>query len=204
MVKMLRGTAVWAVGLAIIVLAPVSTSAQVINTDMGATERVWAFKSSPGTHPVAFVWIPTLSVFDAELFLIGECYREDSLGEPVGRHRVIFKNIVLVGVDSENSVEAVRSAQRIRNGFQKRLAAWALTDAARDLFADDSSILVVGEISVTRKVDAWDELTCGLGVTEILDVSTLSSAIETRPFEGALQVAFDADVPRLLKLPSDE
>lgn len=185
----------------IALLLPATARGQAINTDIGLTDRTWTFKASPGTDMIIFAWIPVLSVFDAEIFLIGECYRVDDEGEPVGKHRVIFKNIMLVGVDSENSVEATRSSQRIKNGLQKRQAVWGLTEAARMLFSADSAILVAGEIAVTRRVDAWDELTCGLGVMEILDVGTATTATGSERFEGSLMPVKGAQLPRLFEIP---
>ncbi len=178
-----------------------AASGQEINTDYGVTERSWISRSSPGTDLVVFAWIPELSVFEADLFLVGECYRADSSDEPVGTHRAIFNNIELVGVDSGNTVDAVRISKRIRNGIQKQLAVWGLTDAARAQFSGDRSILVAGEIRVTKRVEAWDVLTCGLGVMELFDPNQFASAVRTGTFEGPLMPAHGAEIPRLLRIP---
>lgn len=142
-------------------------------------------------------------MFDAELFLMGECYREDSLGEPLGRHRVVFRNIVLVGVDSGNEVGAEKASQRIRDGIQKEPVAWYLTDAARALFAADSAVLVAGEIKVGKRVDPWDVLVCGLGVMEMLDIEGLAAAAASAGFDGGPLTAVEGvELPRLLRVPA--
>ncbi len=187
----------------IALLVPGAALGQVISYDLGITERSWLFRSLPGIDPVIFAWIPEHSVFDAELFLIGECYRENDLGEPVGRHRVVFKKILLVGVDSGNEVGAVRVSKRIRDGIQKEQAVWYLTDAARALFPEDSAILVSGEIKVGKRVDPWDILVCGLGVMEMLDVEGLAVAAGSAGFDGGPLTAVEGvDLPRLLRVPA--
>ena len=101
-------------------LSPSAAIGQVISTDYGISERTWAFsKASPGTDRIIFAWTPTLSVFDAVQFLVGECNRTDSSDEPTGKHKVIFKNILLSGVDSGNSFEVSSISRRIKKGLQR-------------------------------------------------------------------------------------
>lgn len=185
----------------VVALLPGLVSGQIINTDMGTTERTFSFFNlKPGTDQIIFAWIPIIQVSGAEQFLIGECARLNDQGEPVGNHNVTFKNLTLIGVDSGNAVEATKIKKKIKKGIQTRRAVWLLTPAARSLFSSDSSILVGGEVTVSKKVKSFDDVICGIGVTEILDLggASKSAAVDER-FEGPLVETDRQDLPRLLR-----
>jgi len=182
----------------VVIGAPAGAAVPVVSIDSGFIERAWLATAKPKTDAVAFIWIPSSSLFDAELFLLGECSRFDGFGIPTGSHKVTFKNIVLTGVDSGNEVLAATGKERLTNGVQVEQAVWILTAAARDLFADDSTILVTGQIKVNKKVDPFDEVQCALGVAEVQEFAggPLEAPLGA---DGRLPTVRGLDLPRVLR-----
>lgn len=156
--------------LATVTAGAVSAATPAINSDSGSSERTWASNANAGTDLVAFVWQPELPIGGTLYVVYGECSRDDDTGLPRGKHKVIFKNLQLQGIDSGNAIGAVTQKEAIKNGVQKNLALWDLTPF-RDRFASDSAVLVTGQVLVKKKVAAFDILACDYGVVEIADAA---------------------------------
>ena len=197
---MYRATAV-AVLLAnlVVIGAPVGAAVPVVSIDSGRTDRAWLVGTKPGTDEVAFVWLRSLPLDDAIFFLIGECIRFDQFGLPTGANKVTFKNIVLIGAESGNEVPAATAAERLVGGVQRDLVTWVLTDAARALFRGDTAVLVTGNIKVSKRVDAFDEVMCELAVGELLE--TGGQPLAAQSFDGGLPIVRGVELPRLLTTP---
>lgn len=167
--------------------------------DQGRSVRTWAFSAAkPGWDEVIFLWTPGQPLGNTEQFLVGECLRLDGSGVPVGNHKVTLDDIVLLGIDTGNMVEATLQKKTMRGGYQTQQAVWLLTTSARALFAQDSAVLVAGRVKVSKRVATWDVLTCAIGVQEILDVGGAQLPIAE---QGSLPVVDGLNLPRLLEVP---
>ena len=153
---------------AALMAGPALAAVPAIHSDSGSSERTWSSPTNPGTEPVTFVWHPLRPVATTFYVIYGECLRSDDAGVPRGKHKVVFKNLQLFGLDSENAVGAANQTEVIKNGVQRNLALWDLTPFS-DRFANDSAVLVTGEVQVKKKIAASDILACDLGVVELVD-----------------------------------
>jgi hypothetical protein len=154
--------------LAAAIAGPALAAVPAIHSDSGSSERTWSSNTNPGTEQVTFVWHPQRPIGTTFYVGYGECSRSDDTGEPRGNHKVVFKNLELRGVDSDNVVGLPTRTETVRNGAQVNLAFWDLTPV-RDDFASDSSVIVTGKIQVKKKIAATDILACDLGVVELLE-----------------------------------
>lgn len=156
-------------------LSPVVVSAQRLqlhNIDRGVSDRSWTYKRKPPIDAIFFGWLPALDFGSTIYYLRAKC----DIDNNKAKNKVIFQNITLLGVDSDNSVGATKASKLIKKGKGK-VALWDLTPHVSN-FLSDSAVLVSGEIKTTKQLKRFDTLTCELSVWEIIDINSLSEGTE--------------------------
>ena len=152
--------------------------AQAINIDSGVSERAWDPPSpKPDLDTIVFNWGPTRSQQDTIYFLEAFCNQVDLFGQPSGKNKVTFQNVVMLGADSDIAIAAPNQGKKVKKGIGK-IAGWDITPAI-DLFATDSSVVVAVDVKTSKPVRGDSEvmfLSCRASVYEVPAPEGMQSA----------------------------
>lgn len=159
-------------------VGPQVAAAQLLsNADNGLSERLYGRSAGLGTDQLLFFWEPELPLSSTTFGLVGFCNRIDVFGSFLGTHTATFKNVTLVGVDSENEIFLRNKKAKVRRGLTTRPAVWDITPQATSILAADSLVLVAARVKVTKRAGVGDLVTCGLAAVEI-DESIVTATTE--------------------------
>ena len=175
-VRRLLQSCVTLVALAL-VLTPGSISAAKLlaNADSGLSERLFDTRSKAGNDDIIFFWELELARGRTDYAAGGECDRVNQFGEFVGNHRVVLKNVSLIGVDSGNEIRLPRQNRRLRNGLQNSIFFWDITPEVVSFFDEDEFVVAQARVFVSKRVAALNFLSCIFGVVEI-DMGTAQAS----------------------------
>ena len=161
---------------AVTLLPTAAAGQQWLNEDSGYSERSWLFKTKPPNDLMFFTWQPELPFGSTLYFVTGQCNQYDDFGLLAGKNTVTFKNVQMVGVDSENAIGAVQQKEKIKKGEGKQ-AVWDLTPLASS-FETDRSVIVGAEVAAKKKLGGFHSIACKMAVLELLDPNSLATASE--------------------------
>lgn len=163
-----------------IVLALLSTlvpaiggASQWYKLSEGSTQRSWLSNSKAATESIVFAWIRDLPTSDTAFYAIGECVRATDAGVTVGSNKVTFRNIRLLGADSDNEASLGAKGRKMKKGIASTV--WDITDLVNAKFSRDSWVIVAGQVVLTGSVKSHDTLFCTIGTLEIRDTSALAA-----------------------------
>ena len=149
------------------------TSAQMWNIDQGTSEREWSYKRKPPVERITFSWIPALDPPTTLYFVQARCDIDDKKT----KNKVLFKNVQLTGVASDNTVRVASASKPIREG-EGEAAVWDLTPFSGKLLTDDT-VLVSAEVKARKRLKALQAMTCSLSVWELFDTNNLRLRTES-------------------------
>jgi hypothetical protein len=156
--------------VALLAMLPEVGDAQLIlNADNALSERMAGRTMRLGSDNLAFMWELELPMATTVYGVAGVCQREDAFGFLLGANKATFRNVTLIGLDSDNELTLTKTTVKLRRGLPKNVAVWEVTGAVQDLFGTDSAVLVLGRVILSKNVSAGDLVTCGLAVIEIDD-----------------------------------
>ena len=147
--------------------ASAQTSAQMWNMEEGASEREWSYNRKPPVEVITFSWILELDPLTTLYFVQARC----DIDNKKGKNRVSFRNVQLTGVVSGNTVRTPKATKSIKQG-EGKAALWDLTPLIGELLTDET-VLVSGEITASRQLQAYQAMTCSLSVWELFDTNDL-------------------------------
>jgi hypothetical protein len=165
-------------------LVPTASTAQfflsqMLNKVSGFSERYWDYSRKPPVETIMFLWQPAIDPYDTwALWLQAQCNIDRKKAK---KNRVVFENISLLGVDSDNAVGAEVVSARIKKGKGKRIT-WDLEPVMHN-FATDSAIVVTLQARVVKTLKRLDTIQCEATVLELYDVfgySTTSDRVQLR------------------------
>ena len=145
-------------------------------SDLGAFEHLYVSAGSVRPDTVQFVWLPEGSPGATAYGLVGSCehFSTTSL-RYVGNHKVTFKKVQMLGIDSGNTAKGANGKSKVKKGFPFQMAVWDLGSTGADFASSDSGILVTAQVKVSGGVSPGDSMYCYLGVVEG-DASLFSAA----------------------------
>ncbi|MCH7666340.1 MAG: hypothetical protein IH936_10490 [Acidobacteria bacterium] len=180
------------IAFAVALLSPGAASAQIFlqlwNIESVTAEREWSYKRKPPVKQLIFGWSPELDPDHTIYYLRAVC----NISGKKEKNKVFFEDVLLLGVQSDNSVGAVKQSKLIKKGKGK-VALWDLTPHVFN-FQEDSTVLVTGSVRLTKNLKAFKNLTCEFAVVELFDINDLIRAPEAERLEFFRDVVENPDL----------
>jgi hypothetical protein len=131
----------------------------------------------PGSNLVAWFWAPTYEPGRPQLRLFARCTRTDANGNPMGNHKVSFKQVEIASLTGSLVASFKNQSGKIKNGLME----WVVWDAQfMEPLVATGAAAGVAQIQVKGKVKAGDVLTCQIDVTETVGVEGFASTAALR------------------------